>query len=88
MVNLNPMNCTLGRTALGLSVKELARYASVSHMSVARFEKGETVRASTVGAIQDALLAAKLTTEDGTEWRVELLNGKSLGGAKLVRWDQ
>lgn len=84
MVKLNPVNCELARTALRLTVKELGKAAGVSHMSVARFERGENVRETTVDAIESALLSARLTV-DGTAWRVQLLNGKSLGGAKLVR---
>ena len=47
----------MARAALGLGVRELAKLAEVSPDTVARLERGETLRESTVQAIRKALEA-------------------------------
>ena len=48
----------MARTALGLGVREIAQTAGVSPNTVARLERGEELRPSTVTAIRAALEAA------------------------------
>ncbi|UIJ29550.1 helix-turn-helix domain-containing protein [Cereibacter azotoformans] len=48
----------MARAAVRLGVRELAAAAGVSPDTVARFERGEELRASTVEAIRAALEAA------------------------------
>jgi hypothetical protein len=50
-----PIQCWIGRTALGWSVRRLARVAGVSDSTVGKFERGCSRRATTVEAIQCAL---------------------------------
>ena len=52
-----PMQCKLARTALGLGVRELAQKVGVSPDTIARFERGETLKAATVESIRSALEA-------------------------------
>ena len=49
------VQCFLARTALGWSLSQLGRAAEVSYHTVQRFERGDSVRPSTVEAIQRAL---------------------------------
>ncbi|WP_037462892.1 helix-turn-helix domain-containing protein [Sinorhizobium fredii] len=62
----------MARTALGLGVRELAELAKVSPDTVARFERGESLRERTVEDLSRALqeagvifLAAGETAEGG-----------------------
>lgn len=48
----------MARTALGLGVRELASLADVSPDTVARFERGDDLKARTVAALQTALEAS------------------------------
>ena len=48
----------MARAATGLGVRELAEAAGVSPNTVARLERGETLREQTVDAIRAALEAA------------------------------
>jgi transcriptional regulator with XRE-family HTH domain len=48
----------MARAALGLTVRDLAAAADVSHDTIIRFEAGEALRRRTVGAIRAALEAA------------------------------
>ncbi|MDQ2065075.1 helix-turn-helix transcriptional regulator [Xinfangfangia sp. CPCC 101601] len=45
----------MARAALGLGVRDLAKAAEVSPDTIARFERGEELRASTIEAIRKAL---------------------------------
>jgi transcriptional regulator with XRE-family HTH domain len=45
----------MARTALGLGVRDLAKLAGVSPDTIARLERGETLRQGTVTEIQGAL---------------------------------
>ena len=49
------VQCFLARTALGWSLSQLGRAAEVSYHTVQCFERGDSVRPSTVEAIQRAL---------------------------------
>ena len=53
-----PIQCKMARTALGLGVRETAQLAEVSPNTIARFERGEEMRSSTLAAIRVALEAA------------------------------
>lgn len=48
----------MARVALGLGVRELAEKAGVSTNTIARFERGEDIKASTMEAIRTTLEAA------------------------------
>jgi transcriptional regulator with XRE-family HTH domain len=52
------VQCKMARVALGLGVRELADSAKVSPDTVARLERGDTLRERTVEAIRGALEAA------------------------------
>lgn len=54
---MNAMQCKLGRTALGLGVRELAALAKVSTQTIARLERGEELKERTLRDIQSALEA-------------------------------
>ncbi|MCQ1766748.1 helix-turn-helix domain-containing protein [Neorhizobium galegae] len=48
----------MARTALGWGTRDLARNAGVSPDTIARLERGENLRASTIFAVQSAIEAA------------------------------
>ncbi|CCE94938.1 hypothetical protein SFHH103_00438 [Sinorhizobium fredii HH103] len=58
-----PIQCKMARTAVNLGVRELAELAKVSPDTVARFERGENLRARTVEDMQRALEAAGVIFE-------------------------
>lgn len=55
---MNATQCKMARAATGLGVRDLARAAGVSPDTIARLERGETLRQGTVDAICAALEAA------------------------------
>ena len=55
---MNAAQSKMARAATGLGVRELAEAAGVSPNTVARLERGEELKASTVAAIREALEAA------------------------------
>jgi transcriptional regulator with XRE-family HTH domain len=55
MASILGVQCFLAREALGWTMSDLAHVAEVSPQSVARFERGSTVKASTLEAIQRTL---------------------------------
>jgi predicted transcriptional regulator len=57
-LSLTPIQVKMARVALGLGVRELATAVGVSTNTIARFERGEELKASTVSAIRTALEAA------------------------------
>jgi len=61
------VQCFLARTALGWSVSDLARAAEVSYHTVERFERGDSVRPSSVEAIQRALDKAGIVFIDAND---------------------
>jgi transcriptional regulator with XRE-family HTH domain len=61
------VQCFLARTALGWSLPQLARAAGVSYHTVQCFERGDSVRPSTVKAIQLALAKAGVIFIDAND---------------------
>ena len=55
---MNAVQCKMARVALGWGTRDLARNADVSPDTIARLERGEQLRSSTVSAIRLALEAA------------------------------
>ena len=64
---LLPVQCRMARAALGLGVRELAAAAKMSIDTVARFERGEELKARTIEALQRTLEGAgvELIDENG-----------------------
>ena len=55
---INQAQCRMARAALGMGVRDLAALAAVSPNTIARLERGEELKASTLAAIRAALEAA------------------------------
>ena len=55
---MKPIQCRMGRAALGWSTQELAEKAGVGGNTVNRFEVGQDARMSSVEKMQEALEAA------------------------------
>lgn len=55
---MNAAQCKMARAATGMGVRELAAAAGVSPNTIARLERGEELRVSTVDAIRGALESA------------------------------
>jgi transcriptional regulator with XRE-family HTH domain len=55
---MQPVQCKMARTALGLGVRDLASAAAASPDTVSRFERGEPLREETVERLRKALEAA------------------------------
>jgi len=55
---ITPIQSKMARTALGLGVRELAALANVSPNTIARFERGEELKALTLQTIRAALESA------------------------------
>ena len=55
---MNAAQCKMARAATGLGVRDLAEAAGLSPNTVARLERGEDLKESTVAAIRAALEAA------------------------------
>lgn len=53
--DMNATQCKMARAAKGLGVRDLAKLASVSPDTIARLERGEALRQSTVDSIRSAL---------------------------------
>lgn len=56
--DMNAEQCRMARAATGLGVRDLAKNAGVSPDTVARLERGEQLRESTIAAIRAALESA------------------------------
>ena len=69
--------CRMARAATGLGVRELARAAGISPDTVARLERGEELRPSTIAAVRSALEAAgvEFIDENGGGAGVRLRKG-------------
>lgn len=52
---MTPLQCRLGRTAIGWSAQQLATAASVAVNTVTKFERGSDARVSTVNAMRAVL---------------------------------
>ena len=72
----------MARAALGLGVRDLARAAGVSPDTIARLERGETLRSSTLAAIRAALEKAGVLfiEENGGGPGVRLRKDAEAGG--------
>jgi DNA-binding XRE family transcriptional regulator len=68
---MNAVQLKMARAALGLTVRDAATLGNVSHDTIVRIEKGETVKPSTIDAIRSAL------EEAGVEFIAE--NGGGAG---------
>ena len=55
---MNATQCKMARAATGLGVRDLAIAADVSPNTIARLERGETIRPATIDSIRAALEAA------------------------------
>jgi len=55
---MTPVQCKMARAALGWSTRDLGQVSDVSHDSIARFERGESLKDRTVDAMRAALEAA------------------------------
>lgn len=73
----------MARAALGLTVRDLAASAGVSHDTIVRFEAGEALKPKTVEAIQQALEVAgvEFIAENGGGAGVRLRKGIHGAGA-------
>lgn len=56
--DMNATQSKMARAATGLGVRDLAKLANVSPDTVARLERGEDLKESTIAAIRAALEAA------------------------------
>jgi transcriptional regulator with XRE-family HTH domain len=56
--DMNATQSKMARAATGLGVRDLAKLANVSPDTIARLERGEVLKESTVAAIRAALEAA------------------------------
>lgn len=74
---MNATQCKMARAATGLGVRDLASAAGVSPDTVARLERGEELRPSTIAAIRAALEAAgvEFIPENGGGAGVRLRKG-------------
>jgi predicted transcriptional regulator len=52
---MSPVQCKMARVAVGLGVRDLAAMAKVSPATVARFEGGQALKASTIETLRMAL---------------------------------
>ena len=55
VMDLTPLQCRMGRAALGLSINDLASIAGVRAMTLSGFERGGNCYASTIAKLQGAL---------------------------------
>lgn len=60
-----PVQCRMARTALQMSVKELADAATVSTNTIVRFERGEELKPRTIADIRSVLENAGVVFLDG-----------------------
>ena len=79
---MNAAQCKMARAAIGLGVRELAVKADVSPNTIARLERGEAMRESTVEAIRAALESAgvEFIPENGGGAGVRLRKGGGING--------
>lgn len=62
---MNAVQLKMARAALGLTVRQAAEVASVSHDTITRLEAGADVKASTVQKVRTALEAAGVAFTNG-----------------------
>ena len=61
---MNAVQCKMARAALGLTVRQLAESAGVSHDTIVRLEGGQPLKDRTVAAIRAALESAGVILVD------------------------
>ena len=78
MVPISAIQSKMARAAVGWGVRDLARAAAVSPDTIARLERGEELRASTLAAIRVALESAgvEFIPENGSGAGVRLRKDK------------
>ena len=74
---MNVTQCRMARAGLGWSVADLAKAAGLGERTVAKFETGGNVQASTVETLRQALV----------RHGVEFINGGKSQGVKVPRRD-
>lgn len=74
---MNITQCRMARAGLGWSVADLAKAADLGERTVAKFETGGNVQASTVEALRQTLV----------RHGVEFINGGKSLGVKVPRID-
>ena len=79
---MTPLQSRMARTALSLGVRDLAALAGVSPDTIARLERGDVLKESTVGTIRAALEAAGVIFLDNGEGPGVKLRKKPSSGAK------
>jgi transcriptional regulator with XRE-family HTH domain len=67
MAQIVPVQCFLARTVLGWSGRKLANVAGVSANTVANFERGDSLKTSTVEVIQRTLEKAGIIFIDAND---------------------
>jgi transcriptional regulator with XRE-family HTH domain len=75
---MNAVQCKMARAAVGMGVRELAVAAKVSPDTVARLERGESLRERTVDAIRAALEAAGVKFTNGDQPGVRLVRSRAI----------
>ena len=61
---MNSVQCKMARVATGLGVRELAAIADVSPNTIARMERGEALRNTTIETLRNALEGVGVTFLD------------------------
>lgn len=76
---MNVIQCKMARVALGWGTRDLARNAGVSPDTVARFERGEQLKGTTVAALRNTFEAAgiEFIPENGGGPGVRLSRGQN-----------
>jgi len=64
---MNGTQCRMARAATGLGIRELAQRAGVAIDTVARLERGDTLRPRTIDAIRNVLEVAGVEFIEATE---------------------
>ena len=75
---MTPEQCRMARAALNWGVRDLALLAHVSTNTIARFERGEQLKGSTMQRVQAAFEEAgiEFIPEDGAGVGVRLRKGR------------
>jgi DNA-binding XRE family transcriptional regulator len=74
------MQCRMARAALGITVRELADLADVSHDTIVRIEGGQELKESTVQKVRTAFEVKGIVFTNGGEPGVKITHP---GGTKL-----
>ncbi|MEI4483245.1 helix-turn-helix transcriptional regulator [Phyllobacterium sp. CCNWLW183] len=80
---MNGLQCKLARVALGWGVRQLAETANVSTQTISRLERGEQLRAGTLGGIMQVFEAAgiEFLWGDGDDFGIMIKKLHSLTSA-------